>query len=447
MSNVDSSVRCGGMRRLARWLVRQYYPHIEVTNAERIPQTGPVLLCANHANALIDPVLIGITAIRPVRFMAKAPLFEISVLGPVMQAMGMVPAFRGSDDVRQVRRNIEGLNTGAKILVEGNAMGIFPEGKSTDASRLETIRSGAARMAVQAAEQGATGLKVVPIGITYEHKEKFRSSVLVRVAEPIDVDEWLKQREGDGRKAMRALTSELESRLRQVVVHLEEPQWEPWLDDLEVLVPPPKDGLQSPIRSLQQRKRIADAINHFLKTDRPRAELVADEIKAYRDSVRAAGLRIDSPVLSSRGLQTTFGLMRSFVWLWLLLVPAMLGTMHHLVPFVMVRTIASRLDQPGLQTVATHRIFVGVPIYLLWYASVAVWMIASRFQAWTIGAWLVAMPFVGVLALHYWRRARHAVQLLWHQLRVSVDHQRLKELRQQQTQLQQQLTEMAVEYK
>ena len=50
----------------ARWmiqrLVRIYYPQIEVTNPERIPPPGPVLFVANHANSLIDPVILGITA-------------------------------------------------------------------------------------------------------------------------------------------------------------------------------------------------------------------------------------------------------------------------------------------------------------------------------------------------------------------------------------------------
>ena len=137
----------GIVRWLARWIVRRYYPLAETLNAERIPQTGPVLLCANHGSSLIDAVMIGIAAGRPVRFMAKAPLFDIPILGRLMKAVGMIPAFRGSDDSKQVRRNLESLDIGANVLIEGKAMGIFPEGKSTDQAHLEMVRSGAARMA------------------------------------------------------------------------------------------------------------------------------------------------------------------------------------------------------------------------------------------------------------------------------------------------------------
>ena len=86
----------GLVRWLARRIVQRYYPLVEITNAERIPQSCPVLLCANHGNSLIDAVMIGIAARRPVRFMAKAPLFDIPVLGRLMKAVGMIPAFRST---------------------------------------------------------------------------------------------------------------------------------------------------------------------------------------------------------------------------------------------------------------------------------------------------------------------------------------------------------------
>src|SRR5688572_17385058 len=276
-------------RRMVRWLVRQFYPRLEISGAARVPQSGPVLLCANHANSLLDPVLVGIAARRPVRFLAKAPLFEVPVLGALIRALGMLPAYRGSDDARQVRRNLESLDTASQALIDGQAMGIFPEGKSHDAAQVETVRSGAARIAVGAAEGGAKGVQVVPVGINYEHKERFRSGVWVNIGEPIDVDRWMADHGGDSRPAMRALTTELETRLRGVAIHLDEPTWEPFLGDLEVLAPPQRNagGKAAPVR---QRKYVADAMNHFAATDRPRAAAVAADIAAYRDAARREGL-------------------------------------------------------------------------------------------------------------------------------------------------------------
>ncbi len=175
----------GFWRGLVRALARFYYPRIEVTGSELIPREGPVLLVANHPNSLMDPVLLGIAAGRPVRLMAKAPLFDVPVMGAVLRALGMVPAYRGSDDAKLVTKNLESLAAAARQLAAGGVMGIFPEGKSHDATQLALVRSGAARLAMQAvaapmADAGparARGLRVVPVGINYERKERFRSAV------------------------------------------------------------------------------------------------------------------------------------------------------------------------------------------------------------------------------------------------------------------------------
>jgi len=444
MSNQEAVEPRGLTRSLIRWLVRRYYPNFKISGADRIPQSGPVLLCANHANSLLDAVLIGIAARRPVRFLAKAPLFDHPILGPPMSALGMIPAFRGSDDAREVRRNIESLEAGAEVLVEGHAMGVFPEGKSTDRAHLEMVRSGAARMAIQAAEEGAD-VKVVPIGISYERKDRFRSSAWIQVGESIDVRECLDQHEGDGRKARRALTRELESRLKDVVVHLDEPEWEPWLDDLQILAEAPRSSAKEPLPPLERRKRIADAMNYFLANDRERAESVADEIKAYRDQVRSAGLRIDSPVLRLHGLKVCARLLWSFLCLASLFIPALVGMLHHLAPFVFVRALAARLDQPGRKTVSTNRMLIGVPLYLLWYAVVA-WWAFGYFSAWFAWTWMIVAPFCGVVAVYYWHKAGQTARLLWHQLRVTVRRGTLKRLRQQESKLRERLDELAEEY-
>ena len=445
MSHGQAVEKRGWTRSLVRWLAGKYYPDVEISDADRIPGSGPVLLCANHANSLFDPVLIGVASRRPVRFMAKAPLFDNPLLGPPMSALGMIPAYRGSDDAREVKRNLESLDVGAKVLVEGHAMGIFPEGKSTDQAHLEMVRSGAARMAIQAGEEGATGVQVIPIGITYERKDKFRSSAWIQVGEPIDVAECLEQHEGNSRKARRALTQQLESHLKDVVVHLDEPEWEPWLDDLQTLTESPQDSTKEPVPPLKRRKRIADAMNYFLANDRARAESVADEIKAYRDQVGSAGLRIDSPVLRLHGLKVCAELLWDFLCLILLFIPALLGTLHHLAPFVIVRGVAARLDQPGRKTVSTNRMLVGVPVYLLSYALVA-WWVLGDFSAWFAWTWMIAAPFCGVIAIHYWRRGGRMAQLLWHQLRATVHRKELQRLRQQESMLRERLKELAEEY-
>lgn len=441
MENAVSSFLGRLSRGIVHRLVKVYYPHIEVTGREQIPGTGPVLLCGNHPNSLMDPIVVGIGADRPVRFMAKAPLFKTPVLGPIMHGMGMIPAYRGSDDSKQVRKNLESLDSIAKILVEGHAVGIFPEGKSHDAMQVEMVRSGVARIAVQVVEQGVSELVVVPLGLNYYRKEQFRSSIWIQVGQPIRVESWLREQGETGRKAIRALTEEVERRLKSVVVHLDEPGWEALVEDLEVLV---QNELQ--LKSLHRRKQVADAMNFFLSTDRPRAEAIAAEVRTHRESVKACGLTMNSPVLGASGLRL-FGIILGRIAVLLLgLLPAFAGLFFHVVPFSVVRLIAYFITPPNRTAVSFYRLLVGLPVYAFWYVVAgiaATWMVVPT---WSIVVSILLLPVTGIIALGYWPHAWEYASRSWRQLRFLSNRENCENLRLERESLRSQLIMMAEQY-
>jgi hypothetical protein len=249
----------------------------------------------------------------------------------------MIPAFRGRDDPGQTRRNFESIDFAARWLENGEAVGVFPEGKSHDLLRIEQVRSGAARLAVQAARRG-TPVVVIPLGLNYECKERFRSAVWVRVGEPIEVNAALLHGGEDDRKAARALTTEIDHQLKAVALHLEEQPWAAFLPDLEVLLPPAPEFAQVPGALLRQRKRIADAMNYFLSSNRPRAEALAALIESHRAALAAEGLELRSDVMRFHGRKMFFRMARQTVWLMANLVPALAGIAHHFVPFWLTRS-------------------------------------------------------------------------------------------------------------
>ena len=444
MMNLLASIGNG-----ARWFVRRslrlYYSRIEVEGRERLPSSGAVLFVANHPNSLMDPALIGYTAQRPVHFFAKAPLFDVPVFGALMHALGMVPAYRGQDDKASVRKNLETLDVGAQHLGRGEAVGVFPEGKTHDREGLEQVRTGAARIAWPAVQSGAS-VTIVPLGLNYARKESFRSAIWVRVGEPIDAKAWLQARDEEERKAIRSLTDEIDRRLKQVVIHLNEERWQPFLPELEMLLPSDGDSAHDPIAALRQRKRFADAMNHLLATDRPRAEATAAAIEKYRTQLTAAGLTIDSPILSEGIARLTTHLSKETIWLLLGLVPTIAGALHHLVPFAITRGIVNLVKHPGRATIAQNRLMIGLPLYGIWYATVW-WLLASQTSGWIAWLWTGVMPFCGIAALHYAWRVRHAGRAWWHELKMLARPKALRSLRTGQVLLRRQLESLRDEYR
>jgi len=435
---VNLSTRAGSMvRRMARGLMHLYYPTIEVSHRDRIPANGPVLFVSNHPNSLLDAPLIGWVAQRPVHFFAKAPLFDVPVFGAVLRAVGMVPAYRSSDDPSQVRRNLDTLRAGAAFLVKGEAVGIFPEGKSHDLNRVEMIRSGAARLALQAAASGAAVL-IVPLGLNHERKERFRSAVWVRIGRPIDVLALLREQGGQERKALRLLTAEIERRLKEVVVHLNEPQWQPFLHELEVLAPPRHEDAASPIARLRQRKFIADLMNYWLDADRPRAEAMAAAIQEHRARLAADGLTIESRIIRLRGPVLGWRLIRELLALVPTLIPAAAGVIHHLVPFALTRLVVRRQKPPGRTWLATLRLLWSLPLYAVWYALVW-WALARWSRVWVAWLWVALMPLAGILAWRCCHRAAETTRLWWQETRMLFHRQDLRQLRDEQANLRQQL--------
>ena len=435
-------------RRLMRLLVRFHYPRIAVEGKESLNGKGPFLFLANHANSLIDPVVIGIATGQPVHYLAKAPLFKTPILGPIMQALGMIPAFRGQDDRSQVKRNIESLEAAAAVLAEGRSVGLFPEGKSHDRPGLEPVKSGAARIAVLAHEKGATGLLMIPIGLNYENKEQFRSSIWVRIGEPIPVADWLARNDGQAKKTTRALTAEVETRLREMVTGLDDPEWAPIVEDLEAVLPPSRRRLRKdPIASLRQRERIANAINYFAKESPAETEDLAESLLQHRERLAEHGLSLDSPAVNHRSL-TLFGLLFLMtVRLALGVIPVVLGTLHHILPFTLVRWLNARYSrkQAGRTTVAMMRLVYGVPIYGITYLGVW-WGLAEYFMPWIATVWTLLAPFAGLYALSYWPALRRTAKVWRNDFALLFQRDKLIGFRRDQKELKERLRKLAVRF-
>jgi glycerol-3-phosphate O-acyltransferase/dihydroxyacetone phosphate acyltransferase len=173
--------------RLLRFLLGIYFRRIELFHPERVPLRVSVLFASNHPGSITDSFIIGAFVPRQVHFVATVQLFRFKPLAWLLKQCGIIPVNRLKDDPRAMRSVLDTFEACFKVLEQGGAVGIFPEGITYNDSQLKTVKTGAARMALELEHRhgGKLGLEIVPVGLTYSAKERYRSEALVHFGEPI----------------------------------------------------------------------------------------------------------------------------------------------------------------------------------------------------------------------------------------------------------------------
>jgi len=207
--------------KIARGLLRLFFRQVEVVGAEHLPRGRPLVLVANHENNLIDPILvIGFSGARCPRFLAKSTLWSHPVVRPLLELSGALPVYRQQDARAQVARNVDSFARCADLLAAGGTIALFPEGGSHNFPHRLPLKTGAARIILEAAaHRGVRGIAVVPVGLTYDDKDRFRSRVLVQIGPPLDPSPEAEAYAAGPRRAVRALTARMAEALTDVTLN------------------------------------------------------------------------------------------------------------------------------------------------------------------------------------------------------------------------------------
>jgi 1-acyl-sn-glycerol-3-phosphate acyltransferase len=167
---------------LARLATRGLFRSVEVVGFDDLAP-GPRLVVANHFNGFVDPVVLAGAMGRLPRFIAKATLWKVPGVPLLMRAAGVLPVHRITDGGGDNRSTFGAV---IDVLHAGGTVAIFPEGTTHDEPHMAEIRTGAARLALDAAADAVEGLHILPVGLTFEDKVALRSRLVIRAGGPID---------------------------------------------------------------------------------------------------------------------------------------------------------------------------------------------------------------------------------------------------------------------
>jgi 1-acyl-sn-glycerol-3-phosphate acyltransferase len=144
--------------------------------AEHLPRDGAAIIVVNHKSDA-DPIFVGMSFDRPLRYMAKKELFAVPGLRRLVTMLGAFPVDRGAGDRAALERSLA-------VLAESEVLVMFPEGTRHKDERLHPFLAGVGMIAVR------SGAPIVPMAVkgTTRLWRRGPSRVRMLVGETVDLD-------------------------------------------------------------------------------------------------------------------------------------------------------------------------------------------------------------------------------------------------------------------
>lgn len=420
------------VRWLARRAIRWFYRGAEFVNAGAIPASGPTLIVASHGNDLPDILMTFLATNRDVLFVANIAAADSLPVRLTYQGLGVIPVSRVRDAraLKARGEDASALNSNAFVRVaealkSGQVVAIFPEGNVPEHPCLGALRTGAAKMALQALDAGVTSLCMVPIGYQYENSSEPRSGLLAQVGTPVRVGDFRPTQES---KRVTELTQFIRGELKDVTRNARTMRDATRLSTLAAAAGAALSSAQvTPIaashavQELLSRLSAADEVfvddsiapsRVAFKQDMQECERAIDTLgdlcvkygaapwsaRDHADVLHAAG-----DVLVSPSNASAFGLWASsplaaVAWAW------------HALPFWVSRTIAVR-SAPTRMELAARTILPGLYFMEIWYMSVPLALWFAGVPGWLVLLLFVVQPRLGDFAVS-WRDRYRTLQLV-----------------------------------
>lgn len=388
-----------------------FFRRIQVHHSRRVPLRGPVVLAINHPNNLIDTLIIGTLIRRKIHYLATATLFQNPLLAAFLRQMGVIPISRRQDAPDTAERNVRAFEACYRALEAGAVIGIYPEGTTHAEQRVQRIKTGTARIVLEAEARhgGRLGVRLIPVGLTFDVRKSFRGGVLVSFGEPLHLTSHLARYATAPPEAVEELTDALHAAMRAQIPHVERPDLTSLVRDVEalykgdlILTLMAARGLTPrEIDPLRLSQKIVAGIHYYGAHDPERLLTIRQKLDHYQSALRDLHLH-DEAIRSERGASTIrrhlrgalFGLFGFPLFLY--------GAAMNLLPYSLPRVLSRRIARKETDYATTKLIasVVALPLFYglqLWVA----WRLFGRVVALTYG---VSLPLSGLFALSYWRQ-------------------------------------------
>ncbi|WP_347925006.1 1-acyl-sn-glycerol-3-phosphate acyltransferase [Pontimicrobium sp. SW4] len=210
-----------------------YFKRIYVHGLENVPKDKPVLLLANHQNALLDALLIATKCGRFSFFLTRAAVFKKALVSKLLKSLQMLPVYRVRDGWSNISNNIAIFESCSEILNNNEAIVIFPEGSHNLARRVRPLSKGFTRIVFDTLDKYPDlDLQLVPVGLNFVKATSFPDSAAIYFGSPISGSSFITENRNQD---IVKLKSKIKEELSKLTTNIPEKNYDYILNKLDGL--------------------------------------------------------------------------------------------------------------------------------------------------------------------------------------------------------------------
>lgn len=253
--------------------------HLE--KLERLNTGKPLVVCANHASAHLDGILIMIFSKRRFHVLVRADVFKKKWVANLLAKINLIPIYRIRDGFNNLEKNSETFDRCYEILKNNEAIIIFPEANCEPERALRKLHKGAAKIAMMAEERSGfkLGVEMATVGITQERITKPGGRIFLEASEPFSLKPYFDSYHQHNNRAFNDIMNDVEQDLRTVLPVVEKKSDEYLFEHLVTK--------KENIDKLENWKKTATLIN---KADDELKQVLSNAIRDFEKHLNKFGL-------------------------------------------------------------------------------------------------------------------------------------------------------------
>lgn len=381
---------------------RLFYRSSTLVNMQHLQRDAPCIVVSNHPSTLLDPFNVVSRVRREVFFLANASLFKTPFTNWFLNTFYCIPVERHQDTGGKPLDNEEAFRRSIDFLAGGGRLYVAPEGTSIPEQHLRPVKTGTARIALQAEAKHDFGLKlhILPVGLTYSSPHKFRAAMRMEAAKPIRVADFAELYTNDPTEAVRKLTKAIYDGISNSMLNTRDVEEEALLRRLNRLC-----QHSEPLSNEAAYQRLQTKI---LPPLRALADRDAGAYRKFEARVSAYFRQLGKLKLSDRAVAQPRAKASTCLTLILGAIPAVYGLLNHLLSYPIPNWVNRRFNKDSSYD-STFKFVTSWLVFPIAYALQILLVAKLGQSAWLTGAYALSLLPSGFWAEHYldvWKQNR-----------------------------------------